>query len=127
LRNGKSVKCRVHRLVCEAFHGPCPDGLDCAHLDRTKTNNAESNLCWATRSENERHKVAHGTHTGSANLRPGQLRGEANPLAKLTTEIVTAIRSRGSSGYSERMISAEFGVSPSQVHKILSREAWSHV
>lgn len=28
---GKTYK--VHRLVCEAFNGPCPDGLVCCHED----------------------------------------------------------------------------------------------
>lgn len=125
LLNGKRHK--VHRLVCMTFHGPQPEGCEAGHLDGQKSNNRKSNLAWVTHAENEKHKVAHGTHAGSANLIPGQPRGEANPSSKLTTEIVRAMRQLRASGYSERLIATEFGVSPSQTHKILVGEAWSHV
>ena len=41
---------RVHRLVALAFHGPPPDDsyTSVDHVDREKTNNAASNLRWAT-------------------------------------------------------------------------------
>ena len=56
-RNGKRYKGRVHRLVIEAFvpnpgELPIPD-----HIDGNKTNNAVSNLRWATLSQNA-HNIA---------------------------------------------------------------------
>lgn len=42
----------VHRLVLEAFVGPCPDGMECCHYDDDPSNNHLSNLRWATRNEN---------------------------------------------------------------------------
>jgi len=53
---------RVSRLVALTFHGPCPEGMECRHLDGDKLNNKPSNLAWGTRSENTYDKVRHGTH-----------------------------------------------------------------
>lgn len=50
--NGKSKCTSPHRMTCEAFHGPCPPGHECRHLDGTRKNNIPSNLQWATRREN---------------------------------------------------------------------------
>ena len=43
---------KVHRAVCEAFHGPCPVGLETLHLDEDGLNNRPENLRWGTRKEN---------------------------------------------------------------------------
>lgn len=45
----------VHRIVCEAFHGPAPDtGPHTAdHLDFDRTNNTPSNLRWLARHLND--------------------------------------------------------------------------
>lgn len=38
----------VHRLVCEAFHGPCPDLCYARHKDRDRKNNHSDNLEWVS-------------------------------------------------------------------------------
>jgi len=43
---------KVHQLVCEAFHGPCPPGMETLHLDENGLNNRAENLRWGTRKEN---------------------------------------------------------------------------
>lgn len=52
----------VHRLVLEAFVGPCPPGMEACHWDDDPTNNHLSNLRWDTPSENELDKVRNGGH-----------------------------------------------------------------
>lgn len=52
----------IHRLVLEAFVGPCPDGMEALHSDGNKTNNNVDNLRWGTPSENNRDIVKHGRH-----------------------------------------------------------------
>ena len=51
LYRGKNYK--IHRLVCEAFHGPAPEGKNVVlHLDEDATNNRPCNLRWGTQKEN---------------------------------------------------------------------------
>lgn len=52
----------VHQLILLAFHGPCPEGMECAHANGKPDDNRLSNLRWATPSENQRDKVLHGTY-----------------------------------------------------------------
>tara|TARA_R110000764_G_scaffold225643_1_gene315206 strand:- start:6 stop:446 length:441 start_codon:yes stop_codon:yes gene_type:complete len=48
---GKNYK--IHRLVCEAFHGKTPvDKPIVIHIDEDATNNAPDNLRWGTQKEN---------------------------------------------------------------------------
>lgn len=61
----KRYRIFLHRLLLENFVGPCPVGMECRHLDGNRTNNALSNLCWGTRSENVRDAIKHGTHEGN--------------------------------------------------------------
>jgi len=49
--HGHSYK--VHRLVCEAFHGRPPfDDAVVMHLDEDASNNREENLQWGSQKEN---------------------------------------------------------------------------
>jgi hypothetical protein len=44
---------KVHRLVCEAFHGPPPfDGAVVIHLNENALDNRPSNVKWGTQKEN---------------------------------------------------------------------------
>ena len=63
-RNGKASRKRqyVHRLVLEAFTGPCPEGMECRHIDGDSQNNNHSNLQWSTHKENCQDKIDHGTN-----------------------------------------------------------------
>ncbi len=60
--DGKSVDVRIHRLVCETFHGlPTAAAPDVRHLNGIQTDNRADNLCWGTKSENMLDKQRHGT------------------------------------------------------------------
>jgi len=51
LYRGKNYK--IHRLICEAFYGPPPDGRNVVlHADENGTNNSADNLSWGTQKEN---------------------------------------------------------------------------
>lgn len=61
-RNGKQRLRRIHRLVLEAFVGPCPEGMQCLHANDVADDNRLVNLRWGTRSENIRECVQNGGH-----------------------------------------------------------------
>lgn len=52
----------IHRLVAEAFIGPCPEGQMVCHWDGVPTNNHVENLRYGTTSDNNLDAVRHGTH-----------------------------------------------------------------
>lgn len=105
---------RVHRMVLEAFVGPCPAGMECRHIDGKSANNAVSNLAWGTSTENQRDRVRHGTSN----------RGERCAAAKLTTAQILAIRD---DLRLQREIAADYGVGASQISRIKAKLRWSHI
>lgn len=56
----RQVKYLVHRLVLEAFVGPCPEGMEGLHYDDIPANNHLSNLRWGTRSDNMHDRTRNG-------------------------------------------------------------------
>lgn len=107
----------VHRLVLEAFIGPCPPGQMCRHLNGNRQDARLVNLCWGTQLENEGDKLVHGTRT----------QGEKHGGAKLTDEAVREIRRLRAEGMLMKDIAAKFGVAHSIVSRVVSRKIWSHV
>lgn len=106
---------RVHRLVLLAFVGPCPDGMQGAHLNGKRTDNRIENLAWATQSENERHKILHGT----------QMYGEGHRRSKLTVEQAAEAIQRHRAGESSYQIGRRFGVSSDAILKVVNGKTWT--
>ena len=53
VKNGKTTKKKVHRLVAECFcDGHSSERNEVDHIDGCKSNNVSSNLRWVTRREN---------------------------------------------------------------------------
>lgn len=60
-RDGKVSSKFVHRIVCEAFHGPRPfDGAEVDHIDADPANNRPDNLRWVSGKQNYDHSVELG-------------------------------------------------------------------
>jgi hypothetical protein len=112
--DGYVRKFQVHALVCTAWHGPCPPGLECRHLDGNHLNNVPGNLCWGTHTQNMQDKTQHGT----------QLIGEAVPNAKLTESDVLAIRK---SLKPDRELGKHYGVSGPCISNIRNGKTWKHL
>lgn len=112
---GLARRFSVHRLVCEAFHGPAPEGYQAAHLDGNPMNNSAANLAWKTAKQNTADKISHGTHQA----------GENHPRARLTAEQVAALRAMQGQGQSQRAMARHFGISQTHVCHILRGERWA--
>ena len=115
----------VHVVIAESFHGPRPNGMLACHNDGDKSNNAPSNIRWATPKENMDDKIIHGT----------QFYGEKSGRA--VTDDYTAIRLR--KRYAEvkkgmrkapngavQVLSREFGLNQHTVAYICTR-GWKHL
>lgn len=107
-------KLLVHRLVATAFHGPCPEDMEVAHINGDSHDNRPSNLVYATHRENEAMKKWHGTSTS----------GEKNGMARLTCGQVEDIRSRPVERGNGGRIAKEFGVSEATISFIRSGKRW---
>ncbi len=59
LGNANNPK-RIHRLVLEAFVGPCPEGMEACHNNDVRQDNRLENLRWDTRSANHIDAVSNG-------------------------------------------------------------------
>jgi len=104
----------VHRLVAEAFHGPCPEGFEVNHKNLIKRDNRPANLQYVTRSYNLLHRSFAGIG-----------RGEDNPSARLTEEDVRAIRWRHAQGDGYKRLGAAYGVTWEAVRGIVKRRTWA--
>lgn len=114
---GKRVNMLVHRLVLEAFVGPCPEGMECCHNDGNPANNTPSNLRWDTRQGNVNDTVA-------MDRLP---RGSRSKLARLTEDdVATMIRLR-QERVSVREIAARYALTESYASCIISGRHWKHV
>lgn len=107
---------RVHRLVCLAFHGPQPDGMECCHNDGNRVNNHESNLRWGTRMENILDAKSHGTF----------IQGETVGGCKLKAEDVVWMRTNKGLMSVQKMAN-KFGVSYSTAKDALTGRNWKHI
>lgn len=114
---GKVTVLFVHRLVLEAFVGPCPEGMECRHLDGDRANNRRTNLAWGSPSENDEDRRQHGTMP----------RGEVHYCAKLTEEQVIQLRADVAAGMPRKTAAAKYGTTAGNVRKIVRRKGWAHV
>lgn len=104
----------VHRLVCEAFHGPAPESAELVrHLDGDPLNNRADNLAWGTFHDNEQDKSEHGR----------DLRGERHHQAKLTQAQVDVIRNAPAET-THTEIAGNFGVSRHAIARIRNGKGW---
>lgn len=114
----------VHRLVAEAFLGPCPAGHNVNHKDGDKKHNDVSNLEYVTYSENSRHAFRTGLMTPESLARPGSRNGSA----KLAESDVVAIRARRKeTGDTYEAIGAAYGLSKGAVWRMCTGKNWRHV
>ena len=113
-REGACKSYLTHRLVLQAFVGPCPDSMEACHNDGNHQNNRLGNLRWDTKKNNAADRLKHGTHN----------RGERSGQAKLTEAQAYEIKFGNIPGTLAE-VGALFGVGIVQVHKIRAGKRWA--
>jgi hypothetical protein len=114
--NCKHLKRYGHRLILEAFVGPCPQGQEACHINGVKTDNRITNLRWDTRKENGADRARHGTAKGSN-----------HGGSKLIESDIHEIRSLRKKGLTLQAIAEKYGVSFQMVSQIARGTNWNHV
>lgn len=107
----------VHALVLNAFVGPCPEGMQCRHLDGIPHNNLLSNLCWGTPIENAHDKIRHGRVAF----------GEKHSYAKLKETDIAEIFRRRSEGETFVKIANDLKVTPGTIRAVWIGRSWKHI
>lgn len=117
-REEKPKSFSVHRLVCEAFHGPCPDGHQCAHLNGDRNDPRAENLSWVLPAENQSHRLIHGTDSC----------GENQYSAILSEESVLQMRREfvGRRGQLKDW-ALEYGCTISAIWRAVHGKSWRHL
>jgi len=113
-QQGRKFQMSVHRLVCMAFIGPQPNGLQVNHIDGNKENNAISNLEYITKSYNQLHR----------HWVLGQDRGEKHSNSKLKNDDVIKILKLLESGMSQTLIAKMYGVTQGNIYSIFRGTSW---
>ena len=74
LPDGVARRCRVHRLVCWAFHGPPPaPSWMVRHLDGDRLNSHADNLAWGSHRDNVADAARHDQERRYYKLRPSSV------------------------------------------------------
>ena len=113
----------LHQLKLLVFVGPCPEGMECRHLNGDAADNRLENLRWGTTTENQRDRQRHGT--SNRDLKVNQ--GEKHWNVKLTKELVREIRRRARAGERPCHLCKEFGVNEATIRDIRNGKSWSHL
>lgn len=125
LGKGKGTKL-VSRLVCEAFHGPAPEGKpQVAHADGNPRNNGPFNLYWANQKENEQDKKIHGTW----GLRSAHTKLRSSDVLAIRQEAANVVRTQKRQlpkGFC-RDLAARYGCSNSNISVIVKGVSWRGV
>ena len=50
--HGGHITRKVATLICTAYHGPKPEGMEVLHGSPSRTDNRPENLCWGTHRQN---------------------------------------------------------------------------
>ena len=112
-KEGKHCQRPIHSLVLETYIGPCPEGMECRHLNGRRDDNRLENLKWGTKSENSRDAISQGTHVSQVReytLTPFLARMIRNWYA---TKLITQVE-----------LGKLFDVRPRHIRKIIKGERW---
>jgi hypothetical protein len=110
---------RAHRVAYEIEYGPIPRGLHVLHRCDTRLCVRPSHLWLGTNADNVRDKMAKGRHR----VRTGV---DVN-TAKLTPELVAALKIDRANGSTYSELVKKYGIAKSSVARIVRGQSWKSV
>ena len=120
LRGGRGSKHDLaSRVAYELLIGPIPAGLFVLHKCDVPACVNPEHLYAGTQYENVRDREVRG--------RSADVRGEANPAAKLREGDVLAIRAARPRGVLFQVLAARYGVSDMAIRMAAKRQTWRHL
>jgi hypothetical protein len=120
-----------HKLVAQAFLGPCPPGKEVNHIDGVRPNCRVSNLEYLTHKKNMEHAsrtglMAFGDRNGSRTHPEKRPRGMRHPKARLTEAQVFIIKK--AKRYTDVLkLAKKFGVSSWSASNVWYGRTWKHL
>lgn len=114
---GRGNRRSVHSLVCEAFHGTRPVGMQVCHWNDIPDDNRAENLRWGTPKDN--------TADSRRNGRMPMGRDRAN--AKLNEELVRELRTLYAQGANMSAECRRLGINPGTAQSAYEGKSWRHV
>jgi len=124
LSRGDGKLIYAHRLSWLLHSGPLPDGMCICHKCDNPTCVNPDHLFLGTPGANTRDMI----EKGRSRLRTHGFFGETSGNVKLNAEQVLEIRRKAATEKRcMARLAREFDVSPSQIHRIVTREAWPHL
>lgn len=110
-KDGRKREAQIHALVCEAFHGPKPEGNETLHRNGKSNDNRADNLRWGTHKENAEDAIKHDVI----------LIGDSHPLTKISDVQVLEIRTLAKeSNLTLKQIGSRYGIGKSYTWKLVS-------
>ena len=107
----------AHRLCWELVNGPIPTGMCVLHKCDNPICVRPDHLFLGTQADNMADCQAKGRFA----------KGERNGHHKVTAQQVTEIRRRYAAGESQSGMAEEYGVDPSTISNMITRETWKAV
>ena len=138
-KDGVKKQYGVHRIVADAWLGPCPEGLEVDHKDFDKSNNKPDNLQYVTHQENMRRAVEAGRwpdRHGELSSNWGRHPDEATRLLMRQAKLgarhwravkpdVDRIRALRQDGLTDAAIADQLGLKRTTVGGVLRGTHWS--
>jgi hypothetical protein len=115
-KNNQSISWAVHLMVLTAFVGPCPEGMECRHLNGDPGDARLSNLKWGTWRQNHEDKVRHGRLV--AGERQWNSKLKATDVKHIKKELAS-----GGRGIIQRL-AAQFSVNAETIRDIQAGRTW---
>jgi hypothetical protein len=113
---------RAHRLSWEIHNGPIPSGLWVLHTCDNPRCVRPDHLWLGTRQDNVDDCVTKGRNAGGG----GKSLGEAHGMAKLTNDVVLAMRA-DYPAMTQKAIAEKYGTNQTTVSLVVNRKRWTHI